>query len=349
MCIIAAKPQGVKPPSMDVFEECFINNAHGAGFMVLRPDAKTIDLQKGFMKFEDFKKAYKKAKITEDDQAVFHFRISTSGLIDQGNCHPYIVSDKDSQLRQTKARVRGMAFAHNGVISELNGVDKKLNDTQLFAKWYLSDPVLMNNIFDSSTIQDLVEGYIGSSKFAIMQPGKTMLLLGKFIEDEGMLYSNSTYERPKYMDYGYGYGGWYGNNKKKKGKLGKSTITVDNNSYNDYDYGYGWEDDYYQQDAKGKVASSEYQDEYVCDWCGSKHKATRWSMTFGCQICKDCEDAFLDTETDPLSASYSGYSYGDDPRKEPGNQLLTEDSCDDCTSEPRANMLNIRDGKTKFD
>ena len=330
MCIIAAKPQGVKPPSMDVFEECFSNNAHGAGFMILRPGAKTIDLQKGFMKFKDFKKAFYKANVTEDDQAVFHFRISTSGLIDQGNCHPYIVSDKDSQLRQTKARVRGMAFAHNGVISELNGVDKKLNDTQLFAKWYLSDPVLMDNIFESNTLQDLVEGYIGSSKFAIMQPGKTMLLLGKFIEDDGMLYSNSTYEKPKYTNYGYGYGGWDFDKPVKKGKLGKKTVTKEvqdyNNSYNDFDY--GWEYDDYELDDDNKVKSSEYQDEWHCDWCGSKHKATRWSMSYGCQICKDCEDAFMDTETDPLSASYSGYSYGDDPRKEPGNQqLLGDDEC----------------------
>ncbi len=332
MCIIAAKPQGVKPPSMDVFEECFSNNAHGAGFMVLRPGAKTIDLQKGFMKFKDFKKAYNKANITEDDQAVFHFRISTSGLVDKGNCHPYIVSEKDSQLRQTKARVRGMAFAHNGVISELNGVDKKLNDTQLFAKWYLSDPVLMDNIFDSETLQDLVEGYIGSSKFAIMHPGKTMLLIGKFIEDEGMLYSNSTYERPKYAKYNGpygGYGGWYDDYDYPR-PLGKSTITVKSPNQSFHEPYPEHDDDV--RDKDGKFASSNYTDNWECEWCGAQHKPTRWSLSMGGQLCKDCEDAFIETDTDPLSASYSDFNYGDHPGYEPGNGKLLD--CNDCEIPP---------------
>jgi len=336
MCIIAAKPQGVKPPSMDVFEECFKNNAHGAGLMVLRPGADVIELHKGFMKFEDFKKAYEKANVTEDDQAVFHFRISTSGLIDGGNCHPYIVSTKDKILRRKKSRVKGMAFAHNGVISELNGVDKKLNDTQLFAKWYLSDPVLMNNIFDSETLQDLVEGYIGSSKFAIMQPGKTMLLIGKFIEDEGMLYSNTTYEKPKYPDYGYSYNGydWYDDTDfHKPTKLGNHTVTRSVKSIeprNRFHDSFGEHEDDGNRTDDFKFKTSAYQDEWECDWCEQK-KATRWSMTMGGQLCKDCEDAFIDANSDPLSAGYEGYTYGDDPKGEPGNQGLI-DSCDDCNT-----------------
>lgn len=267
MCIIVAKPEGVKPPSIGNLENCFDNNSHGAGYMILRKGAKKVKVRKGFMSWEAFLENYQKEKIQDSDIVISHFRISTSGKVDAGNCHPYVITNKKSMLRNTSVNTSRTAVAHNGIISELNGIDKVLNDSQLFARDYLSAPEVYNNIYESEVIQSLIEGYIGSSKLAFLNHKEGLLLLGNFIEEKGVLYSNSTYKSCYYYNKNlynqdYGWGAYYS---KKESKLIENKNTKD--SYSD---------------------SAKYIDKWECDMCSCVEK-TRWSFGWTSQLCEECE------------------------------------------------------------
>ena len=64
----------------------------------------------------------------KNQSVVFHFRISTSGKIDEGNCHPYPLTDDSIYLRKTNLRC-SIGIAHNGIIQKYNRKDSVLNDT----------------------------------------------------------------------------------------------------------------------------------------------------------------------------------------------------------------------------
>ena len=84
-----------------------------------------------FYVFDDF---YENLQINDklyklkNQSVVFHFRISTSGKIDEGNCHPYPLTDDSIYLRKTNLRC-SIGIAHNGIIQKYNRKDSVLNDT----------------------------------------------------------------------------------------------------------------------------------------------------------------------------------------------------------------------------
>ena len=80
MCIIAAKPAGVKLPERDVFRTMWDGNSDGAGFMYV--ENGHVKIEKGFMKYKNFTKALDKVAGRLDltkTPMVFHFRITTHG------------------------------------------------------------------------------------------------------------------------------------------------------------------------------------------------------------------------------------------------------------------------------
>ena len=120
MCIIIVKPKGRELPSNEIFENCWKHNYHGAGFMY-HINNKVI-IVKGFMTLYDFLKRMSSIKNEInilDTTMVFHFRISTSGNIDKGNCHPYPVSLDTNKLRLVNCETN-LAVAHNGIIHNLS-------------------------------------------------------------------------------------------------------------------------------------------------------------------------------------------------------------------------------------
>lgn len=59
---------------------------------------------------------------------LYFILISTSGKIDEGNCHPYPLTDDSIYLRKTNLRC-SIGIAHNGIIQKYNRKDSVLNDT----------------------------------------------------------------------------------------------------------------------------------------------------------------------------------------------------------------------------
>ena len=204
MCIIVAKRKGIELPSKETLKNCFDYNGDGAGIMF--NDGNQVFIEKGFMDFNSFYSRLealdKEFNLVNSDLAL-HFRISTSGNVDQGNCHPYPISTETNQLRNLSL-VTDIGMAHNGVIRKhIPGANSILNDTQTFIKNFVYNMYSSNNEFLTvgANIKALEEE--AGSKLCFLDKDN-MYIIGKFIEEtNGILYSNDTYLS---YDYGWGYG-----------------------------------------------------------------------------------------------------------------------------------------------
>ena len=219
MCIIVAKPKGVKMPKNEIFRNCFMNNDDGAGLMYANPKTGMIEIEKGFMTWSSFETRLEELKSKydnfEDMNFVAHFRIGTQGKNDEHTCHPFPISSKDKLLRKVRLTT-DMGFVHNGILSDYSNrsYDYKtrtyttkqtlLSDTQLFIKHQLNSYKSLNrNFLKNKQVRDFIARYAteNSSKFAFIDKGDNLYLFGIFTEDEGVYYSNSSYSYSGYSRY----------------------------------------------------------------------------------------------------------------------------------------------------
>jgi len=198
MCVIVAKNKGYNLPKKSILQNCYINNPDGAGIMYTKNNKVVID--KGYMSFTSLWKRLQKLK-TEIDiintPVVLHFRIGTSGAYDKSNTHPFELTNQDNKLLKLKNNVN-IGIAHNGVISSYeDSTSNTLNDTQLFIKKFLY-PIYMlnNNFYKNKEIQEIIKT-VTSSKFAFLTSQNELILIGDFIKENGIYYSNSSYEESR--------------------------------------------------------------------------------------------------------------------------------------------------------
>jgi len=203
MCIIVAKPMGVEMPDTDTLFNCFESNPDGAGFMWA--DGKSVHIRKGFMAWEDFEEALD-AEIPEQKRKelaiVMHFRIATHGKVQPMCCHPFPISSSLEDLQRTRCESR-FGIAHNGIIKGRTTNDKR-SDTMDFVMKVVAPLAKMNaNFMRNSHAIDLLEGACGS-KLAILENSGELVTVGDFVEDEGILYSNTSYLTwsKRYSSYG---------------------------------------------------------------------------------------------------------------------------------------------------
>lgn len=239
MCVIVSKARGVAMPSKDILQNCFNRNSDGAGLMYVN-NGKVV-IRKGFMNFKDFYEYVEKLDHTYDMKEkalVMHFRISTGGNVDGGNCHPYPITSDEKRLRETMVNTT-LGMAHNGIISDYSRKDKVLNDTQCFVRDCVSLVHDYDNEFykNERTMNMLKD--IAGSKLCFLDTNEEIYYVGDFIEEDGVMYSNTTYK--SYISYPILNGYYYG----KKSK--NYDFDVDDYYYG-MGYGYGSEyDDYYDK------------------------------------------------------------------------------------------------------
>lgn len=199
MCIIAAKSAGVALPSDETMEIMFNNNDDGAGFMYWDNKHQIVVIKKGFMDFDSFKEAIHSVKNPTDTPIVMHFRIATHGGVNVACCHPFPVTDNDGMLRKPESRCK-IGVAHNGIISSVDPA-KNESDTMCYIKEQLSPlSKALPKFYENKFALEMISNAIGS-KMAFLADGK-IIVVGKFEEDGGMLYSNTTYKYPNYYRYG---------------------------------------------------------------------------------------------------------------------------------------------------
>jgi predicted glutamine amidotransferase len=194
MCVIVNKNRGIELPRKELLENCFSNNSDGCG-MMYNLNGK-VYIEKGFMKFDEFYNRLMELdeKINLVDRGlVMHFRISTSGGINKGNCHPYPISNDVNDLKALKFTT-DLGMAHNGIMSKYEpSKDSTLNDTQTFIKTYLSNVYEVYKDFLKDDVMMKAIEYEVGSKLSFLDTEGNITTVGKFEEYEGCQYSNSTY------------------------------------------------------------------------------------------------------------------------------------------------------------
>lgn len=203
MCIIAAKPAGVKMPKDEYIYNMFENNDDGAGFMYAV--GGKVYIQKGYMQYADFLDAIEKLGAKYDLEKlplVMHFRITTSGGTRPENCHPFPITDSIGMLKKLRSSTK-LGVAHNGIIDITT--TKETSDTMEYIVSQLSplsravpkfyrDKNLMKMISNATT-----------SKLAFLNGEGEIYTIGDFRKEDGVLYSNNTYSYT-FFSRGYKYG-----------------------------------------------------------------------------------------------------------------------------------------------
>ena len=237
MCIIAIKPKNKELFNDDLLKNMFDNNPDGAGYMFYDTKKKTVIIRKGFMTLKALKKALKKEGNLKKTNLVMHFRIGTSGKMDKFNCHPYPVFEKNGLDVHTP-----LGVAHNGILSAYTPTKTSaINDTQVFIRNVLSK--LSKNFLNEYNSRTLIEELIGTNKLAFLDNANTVHTIGNFVEHDGYMFSNTSYEKRTFSYTPSWSKGWS-------------------------KYDYLWQDDY-----KDDFYDSEYDNEYFKDILGEKlHK-----------------------------------------------------------------------------
>ena len=184
MCIILYKPIEALMPTMETIKTCFENNPDGTGLLIFKGNNAIID--KGYMTFNNLKKAIKKHKLDNNSHFAIHFRIATSGKVNDKNCHPFPVSNSRKALQKLSGKTC-QAIMHNGVIG---AGENDLSDTQIFTRdtLYKLSPYLHDQ-----QIRDHVEDLLINDRMLIFSDSK-IYLLNDWIIDQGIYYSNDSFE-----------------------------------------------------------------------------------------------------------------------------------------------------------
>lgn len=192
MCIIAIKKANHPLPEPKIMERMFKNNPDGAGFCYTQNGE--VRIQKGYMTYESFEEALKKVLERIDTYSapmIFHFRISTHGGVNPSLCHPFPMSRNIPDLKRTEASTQ-LAICHNGVIPIKTRKD--VSDTMEYIARHLCKRHKRDKEFYKNKRQrDIIFSEIGSSKLAFLDSKGEIYTIGEFIEDDGVLYSNSSY------------------------------------------------------------------------------------------------------------------------------------------------------------
>lgn len=176
MCIIAIQPKN-EIISEQTLANCWDNNNDGAGIMYAI-DGKIIVHKElhSFDKFLSYKKQVDKLNVN----IVLHFRISTSGMIDKNNIHPFKVNEN-------------LYFCHNGILDINVPIGSKINDTQIYNNVFMKG---MNPrfIYNEST-RNLIQYSINKNKFVFLDNKGEFFILNEQLGtwDENKWFSNDSY------------------------------------------------------------------------------------------------------------------------------------------------------------
>lgn len=205
MCVIIVKERGQKLISKENLKKCFNHNPDGAGiaWTIGTPEnPQPISIEKGFMKFDDLWNYLTKLGFKYKDpdlvnvSMILHCRITTHGLTNKSNTHPFPLSENEEDLCAVSLRKQSKAIAHNGIVSSVTVLKtEKLSDTMEFIKTQLYPISEMNKDWNKfPKVLKAIEEIIGS-KLAILNTDGTIDRVGIFIQHEDMLwYSNMHWE-----------------------------------------------------------------------------------------------------------------------------------------------------------
>lgn len=202
MCVIVAKEKGINMPDKNILKTCFDHNPDGAGIMWNQE--KAVHIRKGFMdwkSFDNFLDELSEQINLKNCGVCLHFRIKTHGKLDKSATHPFPISNKVRDLKKL-ILATDIGVAHNGIIP-IKPIHS-LSDTQTYILKRLYNIQKSHPRFlESKRIMSQIEKEIGS-KMAFLTSDGSIYTIGEFVESEGVLYSNRSFE--EYSYYGFN---WY--------------------------------------------------------------------------------------------------------------------------------------------
>lgn len=269
MCIVVYKPENVEFPSWETLKTCFAHNPNGAGFMWA--DGKTVNIRKGFMTWNEFKKALKPYKNDSKLPFVMHFRITTHGGTSQGLTHPFPLTASTRKLKELNCKA-DVGIAHNGIISMCSSA-KNLSDTAEFVRDYLTLLVKSPRYYQNHKICDIIEELIGSKMCILSNDMHAEVIGSGWKIDNGIYYSNTSFQKAVV-------------------KAGKKKTS---GYYGIYD---SYSDDYYTNWKGG------YEDAYAdeCCMCGMPLDYYKgYCEVDGYALCEDCAKEYFGENTVKVS------------------------------------------------
>lgn len=183
MCLIISSQS--KEIKKEFLQNGFDSHPHGGGFSYCKDGQ--LFLEKGFFDFDEYYAAYQKVI---GFPIICHQRFKTSGLQDQENCHPFIISEK-------------VHFCHNGVITGFSTKIKDKSDTFAFCENILkpiSDDNKNKKWWKNKGFKWFIENAIGKgNKLAFLDnTGKIEIYneaAGEWVDDEKTIWaSNNSYK-----------------------------------------------------------------------------------------------------------------------------------------------------------
>lgn len=191
MCVICIKPKDRPLPEKEHLINCDKANSDGIGLCYWNKDSNVIRIKKDFKDSEQLYK-YLKRKVKNEDSLIIHFRKATSGLVDEGNRHPFPVT-KDEKIIRKPVLNTDMAIAHNGVFVSYEE-DKTFSDTQQFIMHILGNKAIKENIREEY-VRALINKFIGFNKISIMLDDGDIIMFGDYIViDNDIIYSNDSFK-----------------------------------------------------------------------------------------------------------------------------------------------------------
>jgi len=258
------------------FKNCNDANEDGVGFAFSRNGKQY--LIKGFMTFDTAWNFYK--KVPEGKAHIVHFRLSTAGTVVPQLTHPFICSDA-SPLHTEYEGNEPLLF-HNGMVSgwkELALTNRVLTHSLMSDTRYLAIMLGRNGIENYKEHLKNTHG-----KFIIFHSGKAKLI-GDFIYDKGVYFSNSSYKYSYTSKYNYKYDA-------KKYDVGKSVSPeTTNNAYAYYtreqfrNYGYtdseinSYFKDLLIDEEIERKKETQYAEDYFAKTCSTEYKNSKYKKS----------------------------------------------------------------------
>lgn len=264
MCIAILKtPEGTI--TKEQLKNCFDNNPDMGGMAFVNYDETTgknkLEIWKGYTDFEKFYNDFLEVDKHKDRNILIHFRIATSGGVNELNCHPFYVNDS-------------LVMIHNGVLGSFATPkkDSPYNDTQTFIHEYMVG--LPDKIYKNKTFRKLMGEMIGHNKFVLLDNHDNYYIINENLGHwkDGVWYSNYSYASPK-----------------------KAKVVVDaTKDDDDYYYSRYWWGSYWKEkneERKEEKAELPVEKRY-CECCGTE-------LLEGEDLfCEDCWSAYSDMMKD---------------------------------------------------
>jgi predicted glutamine amidotransferase len=177
MCIAVLTKPGKSLTGAQLYSGWY-RNSDGGGFAYCDKDGKVV-IKKGYMKYNDFQKAYADAvhQYGESSPFLVHMRIRTSGDVNAANCHPF--------------KTKNGAMIHNGNMfnpDTVRGGERK-SDTRIFAE-SLHNILVLEDLLVAG--DDIISEIGRNNKLAFLFDGGKTLILNEAAGfwDDDIWYSN---------------------------------------------------------------------------------------------------------------------------------------------------------------